>query len=790
MPHRGWRLAGATAAIAVLAVAALTAPFAQARHPRAQRSQAVVADPFTLKTPPLARGQIELLTLSTMPSAVTAGEALMEVRGVGANDSLRVTRNGRSVTAAFHQASSGTWRGMVRNLRLGRNNVTATVHGPRGIRTATLVVTDHPITGPVFSGPHQEPFICETQAAGLGKPLDGNCSVKTQYAWFYRSTVDQSFHQLANPYAPYPSDTASTTTDTGRHVPFVVRVESGTINRGIYRLAVLDDPAARGPNKPFRPVEWNRRLTYAFGESCGVGYHQGVNSPQSVLGGVPPGGINSSNAFSNIYGLTQRLGAGDVVTHSTMTTFGVYCNPLVSGETLMMMKEHVVDHYGLPRHTVGVGASGGALQQYNAANNYPGLLDAATPLASFSDIPSTAMTVVDCGLMDNYFGRSSLSWSDSQRAAVAGEATANICKDWTSEFLPDLDPTNGCDGVVPMSIRYNERTNPRGVRCTLQDATKTIWGVDPHTGFAKRPYDNVGVQYGLGALNAGQIDFQHFIDLNRNVGGFDLNAHWQPQRDAMDAATAHIAYLLGGVIGRGALQRIPIIDLATYLDLIPAADIHDDIRPFQIRARLQAHAGTNATQSIWRGVSVPNDAQPALTDWINAIDRRGGEGNPSVVASARPSDATDRCIVTTGGASIQPSGVTGPLGLIGIPLPGPSTPQIPIGAGVPETQSATGGACQAIFTAHSDPRMVAGGPLTDDVLKCRLKPVDPRDYKVPLTPAQLTELRSVFPSGVCDYSEAGVGAIAHSIIWPSIGGTSLATPHGLQWTVARSAAGG
>ena len=33
----------------------------------------------------------------------------------------------------------------------------------------------------------------------------------------------------------------------GRVVPFVVRVESSTINRGITRVAVLDDPASRGP---------------------------------------------------------------------------------------------------------------------------------------------------------------------------------------------------------------------------------------------------------------------------------------------------------------------------------------------------------------------------------------------------------------------------------------------------------------------------------------------------------------------------------------------------------------
>ena len=35
------------------------------------------------------------------------------------------------------------------------------------------------------------------------------------------------------------------------------------------------------------------------------------------------------------------------------------------------------------------------------------------------------------------------------------------------------------------------------------DAAQNIYGVDPATGAALRPFDNVGVQYGLNALNSG-----------------------------------------------------------------------------------------------------------------------------------------------------------------------------------------------------------------------------------------------------------------------------------------------
>ena len=61
-----------------------------------------------------------------------------------------------------------------------------------------------------------------------------------------------------------------------------------------------------------------------------------------------------------------------------------------------------------------------------------------------------------------------------------------------------------------------------------------------------------------------------------------------------------------------------------------------------------------------------------------------------------------------------------------------------------------------MYPAHADPRIVAGAPLTDDVLKCTLKPVDVKDYTVALTPDQIAKLKTTFPHGVCDYSRPGV----------------------------------
>jgi hypothetical protein len=75
--------------------------------------------------------------------------------------------------------------------------------------------------------------------------------------------------------------------------------------------------------------------------------------------------------------------------------------------------------------------------------------------------------------------------------------------------------------------------------------------------------------------------------------------------------------------------------------------------------------------------------------------------------------------------------------------------------------------CNALFPVAENPRMAAGGPLTDDVFKCQLKPVTAKDYRQPLTGAQLVILKDVFPSGVCDYSKPGVGQAPLAGTWLS-----------------------
>jgi hypothetical protein len=713
------------------------------------------ADPFTTDGPGLAPGQIEMTTVSSRPALVTGDEARLAVRGLQSDDRLSVTSNGADVTKAFTPTSGrpgqapGAAEGLVSGLVVGENHLRATAVGKRyGTRTVTLTVIDHSLQGPVISGPHQQPFVCQTQQSGLGPPQGPDCLAPTQIHWWYKNLLGQ-FQQLTNPYAPYPADT-STTSVNGRSVPFVIRIESKVINRGIARIGVLDDPHGRGPTGPFTPVDWNHRLLYHFGESCGTGYHQGSNQESEIFGSLAS--FSGSNLVGPLLDLTSRLGSGYMVAESTLTIFGVHCNQVLSAETLMMVKEHIINDYGDITHTISGGASGGAIQQYTSADGFPGLLDAGTPLLSFPDVISTAMTVYDCVVLLPAFKNQAMRWNVLKQQAVTGLADFQVCQDWHDLFGGNLDPTN-CPGGIPKSQVYNPTTNPHGVRCDLQDDIKNIVGVDPTTGYAYRPIDDVGVQYGLKALQAGLITPDDFVALNSSVGGVDLAGQKTTQRVSMAPALAHRMYEVGAVGERGAINLTPMIDQTIPLsDIVPVLDIHDQIRPFEVRARLDARYGNHASHAIWSLLPAPSSALVTADQWLDRLDALQA-ANPSLtraelVAQSQPPGAGDQCR----------------LAIVGIPI-----------------------ACDQGVLRHSSPRQEAGGPLSEDNIKCQLRPVTASDYPGTLSAAQLSQIQQVFPSGVCDYSKPAVGWTKTSATWNSYGDSTLYDPPvQVPYTLVRS----
>jgi len=202
---------------------------------------------------------VQIAVLSGRPDMVSGGDALVQISAppeVPLNQ-LIVKRNSRDVTAAFQPSLAGhALAGLVTGLRLGENTLQVFSGGKSdGKPVAQIVLKDYPISGPIFSGPHEQPFLCQTQefelpdGASLGPSLYADCSVRPVVTYVYKSTQKSApADQAPGAMKPLPSlssmpsDVAWTTTTTGEKVPYIVRVETGTINRAIYQFALLHDP--------------------------------------------------------------------------------------------------------------------------------------------------------------------------------------------------------------------------------------------------------------------------------------------------------------------------------------------------------------------------------------------------------------------------------------------------------------------------------------------------------------------------------------------------------------------
>ncbi|MEO5695547.1 MAG: DUF6351 family protein, partial [Burkholderiaceae bacterium] len=417
---------------------------------------------------------LKVSVLSSRPDTVTGGSALVDIAlpvGVSASG-VTLQANGTDVSSVLSPTADGRHlRGLVTGLPVGDANLLAA--GPGGGRRAELKVTTYPTTGPVFSGPHLTPFECRTTQSGLGAPLDVECSATTRYDWFY-FTAAGARKPLADPLATRPADVSTVTTIDGKTVPFIVRVESRTLNRSIVRIAVLDDPVTAGV---LNATGWNKRIVFRFGESTAAQYNQGSNNATDA---VRPDDVQNFEAL--------KRGFAYVV--STLNINKVNVNDVLSAETAMMVREHITKTYGVPRWMVGMGGSGGAIQQMLIAQNYPGILDGIMPDAAFPDVFTTALAVSDCRLLNRYFIANPAS--DAVRKAFEGHLKGT-CANWDAGNGDAVLATNGsinppC-GLLDASKVYNPVTNPTGARCTVYDINVNTLGRDPLTGAARRPLD-------------------------------------------------------------------------------------------------------------------------------------------------------------------------------------------------------------------------------------------------------------------------------------------------------------
>ena len=201
-----------------------------------------------------------------------------------------------------------------------------------------------------------------------------------------------------------------------------------------------------------------------------------------------------------------------------------------------------------------------------------------SPSVPFPDAVSISGGVTDCGLLVHYYDTEfGASLSDEQRRAINGQMSTGTCESWDRLFVGAARPSDGCDPALDAEV-YDPELRPDGVRCTLQDSNVNIVGVDEETGFANRPLDNVGIQYGLVALNGGVISVDQFLDLNEHIGGMDIDGNIVFERAVATEEVVADAYLAGSVIGPGPVKDIPIILRNLFTDDI--GDIHTRFQAF------------------------------------------------------------------------------------------------------------------------------------------------------------------------------------------------------------------
>jgi hypothetical protein len=674
----------------------------------------------------MAAPRIEVL--SNRADLVSGGDALVRVTlpaGVTASR-LRLTAGRRDVTKDLQPAGTGRLEGLIEGLRVGRTALTARV---RDGSAARLWVTNHPIGGPVFSGPQLKPWTCQASA------VDQQCNQPAGFSYLYKST--DSSKQGLQSYDPAnpPSDVAQTTTDQGVTVPFIVRLEIGYMDRDQYKIATLFQP-----DKPWTPLEpqsqFNHKLLITHGASCGIEYRSA--SAPNVLSGAAE----------------TALARGFVTMSTALDNSGHNCNVAVQAESLIMAKERIAERYGPLRYTIGTGCSGGSLAQQWIANAYPGVYQGILPTCSFPDAGSSATQVVDYALIEHYLLDPStlqrgVVWSPTQWAALEGNllpvdallsvGCLNPNPPYNDQTCPTgyyyaAIPTWHCPGLTDQQ-RYDPVTNPGGSRCSIVDLNRNllgprspdVWSAPEKKigrGFTGVPLDNIGVQYGLDALRSGQITPAQFADLNAHIGGGDVDANPRPERLVADRPALANSYRTGIVNETNNLDRTAIIDCR---GPDPGA-AHDSYRAFAVRARLDREHGSHANQLIWEGPTpIVADAQCevnsflAMDRWLAAVEK-DARAIPLAgkVREDKPADLSDRCYDGTG-------------------------------------DKVSDGLCgEAIVPVYGTPRTVAGQPITTDIQKCRLKPMRRGDYGVSFSDDQWAQLQRAFPDGVCDFGQPGV----------------------------------
>ncbi len=740
-------------------------------------------------------------------------------------------------------------------------------------------------------GDPQEPFLCTTELNGLGQPAVDNqdregtpvypesepdvpdrsqdpvgwskeCQSPERIEYRYRDIAGE-IQTLPADATELPEDIAwieadslvgrdgmELVTDDNGRIPYLFRYQRGTLpdTRFVYSTAVLvpfEEVTSGGESLgsegsevgAFDDRHWNGRLVYSFGGGVGIGHSQG-----SLSGGDSQ--------------LDEALRLGHAVVYSSGTRTSVHYDLLLGGRVATELKSLFVEDHGEPLYTVGIGGSGGGIQQYVYAQNHPELLDALIPQYSYPDMTTQTINVGDCELLEHYMdvtdgdnerwadwdnrkllqGQNTIEGFESDWSEATGDSGSSECiEGWRGATPLALNPNFGlADGMDDLMLPYagellekaaaGEPAVPEDfpdmgrllrqggdpsewVNWTHWDDAVAAYGLDPDTGHARSPWDNVGVQYGLRSVADGEITPEEFLHLNERIGS------WRSGEDNVPESCGMVAQMAGDTLGvfaeaigmcegdeldqyssaqmvdtpddgpaprregdvqaitnafesglefDGSLGRdVPILDVRHYLE--DELDMHNVHQSFVVRERIERAMGSTDNHVIWWLDARPEENDEATSELLTGVYRTMDDWVLAQrdlevsAAEARPEGVADGCWATDGqliatGDDVWSGAVE--LALTGEGAWSDEAPE--------EVDGVAVGDCASRFPIHSTSRIIAGGPITNDVYKCHLESLEQAvadgDYgEWSPSDSELERLREIFPDGVCDWSKRSVG---------------------------------
>ena len=308
------------------------------------------------------------------------------------------------------------------------------------------------------------------------------------------------------------------------------------------------------------------------------------------------------------------LGGGFVVMSHALDHAGHNCNLLTQAESLVMTKEHPIEHYGTC-----AGRSAAAARAARSSSSRSRTPIRASTRASCRSARSrtrgrrrcsTRSTTSACSYLENPTRVGPRRRSTTRRRSAAFFDHPNLANPirFTTVIPNSGDPSRSLPGRAGRPGL--QRADEPATACAAR--SRTTWSTRSAATSTASPAaasTTSASSTGSKGLREGRISPAQFVDLNAKIGGADIDLNLTPERTAADPIALERLYRTGAINSANNLDKVAIIDLR---GPDPGA-FHDVYRTYAMRARLERNFGTAANQILWRG-QAPLIGDPSFAD--------------------------------------------------------------------------------------------------------------------------------------------------------------------------------